>query len=126
MKEFIYLFRGGKTTDANDKELIAHERAWDRWMDALEDEGVLIDGLPMKDAAVVVTKDGPKAWEYQGEDSLSGYLILEATDIEAAVEMASDCPIFDFGGSIEVRELESHLDDLHDDDDDDGFRDIEG
>ena len=48
-----------------------------------------------------------------------------ASDMEAAVAMASDCPIFDFGGSIEVRELESHLDDLQDDDDDDGFRDVE-
>src|SRR6056300_928718 len=104
MKEFIYIFRGGKTDSATEKELIAHERAWDRWMDDLEEEGVLIDGLPMKDEAVVITKDGPKAWEYRGADSLSGYLILEATDMEAAIQMASDCPIFDFEGSIEIRE----------------------
>jgi len=38
--------------------------------------------------------------------------------------MAQDCPIFEFGGTIEVRELESHLDDLNDDGDDDGFSDI--
>lgn len=126
MKEFIFIFKGGKTTNATDKELIAHERAWDQWMDELEEEGVLIDGLPMKDAAVVVTKDGAKAWEYMGAEAISGYLILEATDMDAAMEMASDCPIFEFDGSIEIRELESHLDDLHDDVDDDGFRDIEG
>ncbi|MEX2595387.1 MAG: hypothetical protein WEC59_00545, partial [Salibacteraceae bacterium] len=81
------------------------------WMEDLEEEGILIDGLPMKNEAVVVTKNDSKAFKFQGNDSVTGYLILEATDIDAAVEIAQACPIFDFGGSIEVRGLESHLDD---------------
>lgn len=125
MKEFIFLFRGGKTSDATDSQLDAHERAWDDWMDALEEEGVLIDGLPMKDHAVIVDREGAIGQSIDDETGLTGYLIIETSDMESAVGMAQECPIFDFNGSVEIRELESHLDDLHDDDDDDGFRDLD-
>jgi hypothetical protein len=125
MKEFIYLFRGGKTSDASDAELDAHERAWDDWMDGLEDEGVLIDGLPMKNDVVIVNKEGATVHGFDDTNSVTGYLILEAPDLDAAVDMAQGCPIFDFDGTVEVRALESHLDELHDDADDDGFRDLE-
>ncbi len=125
MKEFIYLFRGGKTTDASDEQLKAHESAWDEWMDRLEDDGVLIDGLPMKSEIVMITKDGANVHGMDDEYSVTGYLIIETDDMDAAVSMAQDCPIFQFDGTIEVRALESHLDDLQDDDDDDGFTDVE-
>jgi len=96
MKEYIFLFRGGKTDSASDQELDEHERAWDDWMDSLEEEGVLIDGLPMKDHAVIVDKNGASARQGSADDSVTGYLILETTDMEMAVELAQDCPIFDF------------------------------
>jgi len=125
MKEFIYLFRGGKTSDASEQELDAHERAWDHWMDRLEDQGVLIDGLPMKNEMVVVDKEGATPQPIDDDKSISGYLILETSNMDSAIAMAEDCPIFEFNGTIEIRELESHLDNLHDDADDDGLRDIE-
>lgn len=125
MREFIYLFRGGKTTDATEDQLDAHEKAWDQWMDGLEERGVLIDGLPMKNSMVILDRDGAKEHTADDDASVSGYLILETEGIDSAVSMAKDCPIFEFNGTIEVRELESHLDELHDDEDDDGLRDIE-
>jgi len=33
-------------------------------------------------------------------------IILLANDIEAAIELAKVCPIFDFGGTVEVREVQ--------------------
>ena len=56
MREFIFLFRGGKTDNADAGQLDEHEDAWDSWMEYLEDEEVLIDGLPMRDMGVMVTK----------------------------------------------------------------------
>jgi len=32
-----------------------------------------------------------------------GYSIVEASDLSAAVELSSGCPIFDAGGLVEVR-----------------------
>jgi len=36
---------------------------------------------------------------------MSGYTIVEADSIEAALEMAKACPFLEIGGSLEVSEL---------------------
>lgn len=105
MHEFIFLFRGGKTFNASEQDLLDHEDAWDDWMENLEELNVLIDGLPMRDRGVVVSADGMHEVDYGTEDGVTGYLILECNDMDHATELASDCPIFQFGGRVEVRSL---------------------
>lgn len=107
MKEFIFLFRGGKSNAADPGDLDEHEDAWDNWMEMLEDEGVLIDGLPMRDRGVMVTSDGMQEADFGSGNNITGYLIIECEDIDQATDYASDCPIFDFDGQIEVRALNS-------------------
>ena len=34
---------------------------------------------------------------------VSGYLSIRARDLDEAVALAEDCPIFDYDGSVEVR-----------------------
>lgn len=109
MKEFIFLFRGGKTTEASDSELIAHENAWDDWMMALEQRELLIDGSPLMDDAVIVDGQSEQRGEETGDYSVTGYLILEAKNLDEAVKLTKGCPIFEFGGSIEVRPLDTEL-----------------
>ena len=105
MNEYIFLFRGGKTSTANEAELQEHEEAWDEWMEQLEETGVLIDGLPLRDMGVMVTADAMQEADFGSDEGITGYLILECEDLDQATELASDCPIFDFGGKVEVREL---------------------
>jgi hypothetical protein len=40
-----------------------------------------------------------------GTTTMSGYTIVEADSMEAALEMAKACPFLDIGGSLEVSEL---------------------
>ena len=105
MKEYIFLFRGGKTSEATEEQLSEHELAWDEWMDELDAEERLIDGLPMRDRGVMVTADGMQEADFGMENGITGYLILECADLDEATEIASDCPIFEFGGKVEVRAL---------------------
>jgi hypothetical protein len=37
-----------------------------------------------------------------------GSLVLEATSLDEATELAKDCPVFEFGGSVEVRPVIQH------------------
>lgn len=37
--------------------------------------------------------------------SMSGYTIIEAESMEAALQIARACPFLDIGGSLEVSEL---------------------
>ncbi|MGH7242589.1 MAG: YciI family protein [Phycisphaerales bacterium] len=55
---------------------------------------------------------GPRrggAWEndhrgaVRAKDFVAGYMIVEARDLAHAVELSSECPIFETGGVVEVR-----------------------
>ena len=49
-----------------------------------------------------VTEDGPFG---TAEDALSGYLVLEADDLDAAIELAARIPAARLGGAVEVRPI---------------------
>lgn len=112
MTKFLYLFRGGDAarTQQSPEEMQAHMEVWKNWMGGLAGTGQLVDGLPLgKDGKVVVNAggtitDGPFA---EGNEIVGGYLIVNAADVNAAVEISKGCPIFEHNGTVEVREIMS-------------------
>jgi hypothetical protein len=111
MSEFVYLFRIG---DAEQHEAMGTpERAqqsmqrWLAWMHELEANGHLKDrGQPLDRAGKVVrgrqktVTDGPYI---EAKDLVAGFIIIEAPDLAKAVELSLGCPMFDGGGSVEIR-----------------------
>ena len=77
---------------------------------ALNDTPGLAAGLPLglpEDAKTVRvhgdathTSDGPYAGEH---DAVGGYFVLEADDIDAAIDLAARVPAARHGGAIEIR-----------------------
>jgi hypothetical protein len=55
-----------------------------------------------KDSQVRVT-DGPYS---ESKELLGGYYMIEADTYDKAVELARDCPQLEFGGTIEVRQVD--------------------
>jgi hypothetical protein len=111
MTKFLYLFRGGDAarTQQSPEEMQAHMEIWKNWMGSLAGSGQLVDGLPLgKDGKVVkagaTITDGPFA---EGNEIVGGYLIVNAADLGAAVEISKGCPIFEHNGTVEVREIMS-------------------
>lgn len=112
MSNFLYLFRGGHETynamSAAEKE--AHMKVWGSWMEKLREKGQLVDGLPLAEEGKVVENrgeiitNGPFA---EGAEMVGGYLIVTAGNLHQAVEISKGCPIFDYGGTTEVREIMS-------------------
>ncbi|WP_411029535.1 YciI family protein [Spongiimicrobium sp. 3-5] len=110
MSNFLYLFRGGheKYTALSQEEKQAHMQVWGTWMGGLQEKGQLLDGLPLADEGKVVENrgeivtNGPFA---EGAEVVGGYLIVTANDMDHAVEISKGCPIFDYDGNIEVREI---------------------
>ena len=49
-----------------------------------------------------LTTDGPFA---ETKEALNGYLIFEADDLDAAIELAARIPAARMGGAIEVRPI---------------------
>ncbi len=93
------------------EEVQAEMAEWGKWMQGLAEKGQLIDGLPLKAEGMQVSKggqlvtDGPFA---EGAEIVGGYLMVNATDMNQAVEMSKGCPILGAkDGNIEVREIAS-------------------
>ena len=112
MSNFMFLFRGGdgQRVQQSPEEMQAHMQKWGVWMGGLKEKGKLIDGLPLGKAGKVVEKagevitNGPFA---EGAEVVGGYLIVTAESMDEAVEISKGCPIFEHGGTTEVREIMS-------------------
>ncbi len=109
MKDYMLLFRGGLDwLNPSPEQLQQATVRWKGWMDKLVKEGnfgqsgirLSKDGTTIrgKDKRVV---DGPYA---EGKEIIGGFMTIKARDLHHAIEIAKDCPIFDNGGSAEVRE----------------------
>jgi len=77
-------------------------------MDSLAKEGKLSGGQPLTKNGTVLKGekkqriDGPFV---ESKEMVGGYLAIKANDFEEAVEIAKGCPIFDYDGITEVREV---------------------
>ncbi len=82
---------------------------WMNWMKDLGAKGHIKDqghplertGKLVKGQKKVVT-DGPYA---ETKDIVGGYTLIEAKDLAQATELSLGCPIFEFGGLVEVRPI---------------------
>jgi hypothetical protein len=110
MKEFMYLFRGGDAREAQQSPdaMQAHMQKWRTWMESLAKTGNLVTGLPLQQEGKVVAKggkvitDGPFT---EGKEVVGGYLIVKAKDLNEAASLANGCPIYEYDGTTEVREI---------------------
>ncbi|MCH8348334.1 MAG: hypothetical protein IH901_07585 [Proteobacteria bacterium] len=102
MSQFIFAYHGGRKPESPEegKEMMAK---WHTWVGGLGD-AVINPGTPLGMSKTVsangVADDG-------GPNPLSGFSVIEAETMEAALEMAKGCPTLEIGGTIEVAEMMS-------------------
>src|ERR1700730_11538852 len=108
MAKFVYVFRGGAVLQKglSATGLQDHLKLWGAWMGELAKQGhqpagqrVQPRGRTIRGKSKVVT-DGPYA---ELKDLVTGHLAIEAASLDVATELARECPIFLFDGSVEVR-----------------------
>jgi hypothetical protein len=96
---FVLAFHGGKypETPAEGAGIMAK---WEAWMGGLG-AALVNPGNPLGKAKTLssagVSDDG-------GSNPLTGFSIVEADDMDAALAMARGCPHLEFDGTIEVAE----------------------
>lgn len=100
MSKYVFAYHGGGMAETPEEQA-AVMQAWERWYGELG--GALADGGAPIGRAQTVATDGSVA-EGGGANPLSGYTIVTADDLDAAVAMAKGCPILSSGGSVEVAE----------------------
>jgi hypothetical protein len=99
MAKFVFAYHGGKapSTPEEGKKVMA---AWTKWFGGMGK--ALVDGGGPCGMSKTVSSNGVAS--NGGANPLSGYSLVEAKDIDAAVKMAKGCPILSDGGSVEVAE----------------------
>lgn len=111
MKDFLLVFRQepqSKDAQPSPEEMQANTKKWMDWIGGIAAQNKLADrgnrlmatGKVVKPNQVVT--DGPYT---EIKEAIGGYSIIKAETIEEAVELAKGCPIFKFGGNVEVREI---------------------
>lgn len=98
-------FVGGP--EVSPEEMQAIMQQWNDWLGGIAAQDKLIgsealgkQGKLLKDREVV--SDGPYA---EVKEYIGGYAIVKANDFEEAVEISKGCPIFEGGGTLEVRDV---------------------
>ena len=79
------------------------------WFERLKLEGIAKTGQPLVSEGKIVSgkggrtvADGPFA---ESKEAIGGYFLLQVNSIDEAVQIARECPILQYGATIEVRQV---------------------
>ncbi len=100
MSKFLFVYHGGgapESEEAGDQVMAA----WMGWFGTLG--AAVLDGGNPTGASSTIAADG-SASDGGGANPATGYSLIEADSLEAAVELAKGCPQLASGGSVEVCE----------------------
>ena len=100
MPEYIIAYKGG-TPPASPEEGRAHKAKWQQWIADLGDAAVN-PGTPLG-ASRIVSTEGVS--EDGGEGAMSGFSVVRADDLDAALKIAQACPFLDTDGTLEVAQV---------------------
>ncbi len=101
MANFVLLYSGGGMP-ASEAEQQAVMKAWEAWFSKIG-SGVVDQGDPFTPAAKTIAPDG-KVSEGPAGTMATGYSIIKADSLDAAVAMAKGCPVLQGGAKITVYE----------------------
>ena len=103
----MLIFHGGINPDASPEEIQNNMGKWMAWVEKLNKEGKYVSGEPLLPGGKLVTgktavTDGPYT---EGKEVVGGYFVINAANIEEAVEECQDYPDFSYGGQVQVRQV---------------------
>ncbi len=100
MSKFIFAYHGGKMPESPEEgeRVMA---AWGAWYESMG--SAVVDGGGPTGPSKTVTSSSVA--DNGGSNPVSGHSVVEAADIDAAVELAKGCPILGDDGSVKVAEV---------------------
>jgi hypothetical protein len=100
MPNYIIAYHGGRKPESPE-EGAKQMAKWKDWVADLGDAAIN-PGTPLGKTRIVssegVSEDG-------GPNAMSGFSIVRADDMDAALEVAKVCPFLDTGGTLEVSQV---------------------
>ena len=100
MANYLLAYHGGGMP-ASDEEGAKVMQAWMAWFGGLG--AAVVDGGNPSGAAKTLNSNG-SVTDGGGPNPITGYSVISAESLDAAVKMAAGCPILASGGSIQICE----------------------
>lgn len=108
MEKFMLIFQGGMSPDKSPELMQAQMGKWMAWIDKLNSVGKYVAGEPLLPGGKLITgkkktvTDGPYT---EGKEVVGGFFLINAEDMDEAVKICDDYPDYEYGGSIQVRQV---------------------
>jgi hypothetical protein len=110
MKDFLFVYRNDfkNQPTGTPEEMQAVTKKWMDWVGGIAAQNKLssVGNRLHNEGRVVrpnnVVTDGPYT---EIKELIGGYSIVKVETLEEAVDLAKGCPIFEFGGNVEVRAI---------------------
>ena len=108
MEKFMLIFHGANSNDLSPEVMESQMGKWMAWVEKLNKNGQYDSGEPLLPGGKLLTgsnkagTDGPYT---EGKEVVGGYFIINAGSMDEAVQIAQDYPDFEFGGSVQVRQV---------------------
>jgi hypothetical protein len=108
MEKFMLIFHGGGHLNESPEAMQANMGKWMAWIDKLKKTDQYVAGEPLLPGGKLISgknkhvTDGPYT---EGKEVVGGFFIIKAADLKEAVEISNDCPDYESGGSVQVRQV---------------------
>lgn len=111
MTKFMLFVRGGYESEheLSPEDIQQRIGKYRVWSGKLGQSGKLIDAYKVTDEPHLLVQDNGRFAVQKPaltEETIGGYYVIEAANYDEALEIAKECPIFEHGGSLEVRQIE--------------------
>ena len=112
MAHFMLFIRNGEeSNELSPEEIQQAIQRFSAWARKLREQGKLVaaeklkdnEGLLLRTRNRQIVVDGPFA---ETKETIGGYFIVEAGNLDEAVEITKECPALSNGGIVELREIE--------------------
>jgi hypothetical protein len=108
MKKFAFIVREDITKTKTEEELRSTIRLHTDWARALMEKDLLDDGWGLTEKGCLLERSGENIQQVaipNPEIAFGGIYVVKANSYEEAIELAKECPTYELGDKIEVREL---------------------
>jgi hypothetical protein len=108
MEKFMLIFQGAMDPNRSPESMQANMGKWMAWIDKLNAEGRYVAGEPLMPGGKKITgsaknvTDGPYT---EGKEVVGGFFLINAKDMNEAVQICEDYPDYGGGGTIQVRQV---------------------
>ena len=106
--QYLLIIRSKVSIDASKEVIQSNIDHWTTWMTGLGTSGKLAGGYrPGNDGLTLTGKehDLKKGTYTANGETVSSIIIINATDLNEAKNIAANCPVFELQGSVEIRPL---------------------